>query len=109
MTLHITPVPQTAPISDMRRRQDEILAMAQEAPVLLMSRSQPAGVLISVEQWDAMAIELRNARLLAEAKRIEAKTANEDWVSHDEMERLMEERAGYFANKSPEEMARVGD
>lgn len=47
-------IPQTAPISELRRRQDEVLARAEKEPVILMSRSTPAGVLISPAQWDAI-------------------------------------------------------
>lgn len=92
MQSNITPVPQTAPISDMRRRQDEILAMVQNAPVILMTRSQPAGVLVSVEQWDAMAVELRNARLMAERRQILAETSEEDWFTIEEIDRELEEK-----------------
>jgi prevent-host-death family protein len=47
-------LPQTAPISDLRTRQTEILHMAESDPVVLMSRSKPAAVLLSPSQWDAL-------------------------------------------------------
>ena len=51
----IQKVPQTAPISDMRNRQTELLRMAEEGPVILMSRSKPSAILISPAQWNVIA------------------------------------------------------
>ena len=48
-------LPQTAPISDLRNRQNEILRMTENGPVVLLSRSKPSAVLISPEQWNAIA------------------------------------------------------
>jgi len=48
-------LPQAAPISDLRTRQTEILDMAEQEPVVLMSRSKPAAVLLSPTQWDTIA------------------------------------------------------
>ena len=51
----VNALPQTAPISDMRNRQNELLRMAEDGPVVLLSRSKPAAVLLSPVQWDAIA------------------------------------------------------
>ena len=51
----VNALPQTAPISDMRNRQNVLLRMAEKGPVVLMSRSKPAAVLLSPAQWDAIA------------------------------------------------------
>lgn len=50
----------TAPISDVHLKQKELLNRVNDAPVVLMSRSQPAAVLVSVEEWNrtAEAMEL---------------------------------------------------
>ncbi len=82
-------VQQIIPISDLRVNQLEVLALADEAPVILSQHSRARAVLVSVPQWDAIAQELRNLRLLVEAKRIEAETADDEWVSEEELERLI--------------------
>ncbi|MEZ4726986.1 MAG: type II toxin-antitoxin system prevent-host-death family antitoxin [Caldilineaceae bacterium] len=50
----------TAPISDVHLNQKELLKRINDAPVVLMSRSQPAAVLVSVEEWNrtAQAIDI---------------------------------------------------
>lgn len=42
----------------MRNRQDEILTMTENGPVILLSRSKPAAVLLSPAYWDAIARRL---------------------------------------------------
>ncbi|MEM7132491.1 MAG: type II toxin-antitoxin system prevent-host-death family antitoxin [Chloroflexota bacterium] len=44
----------TAPISDVHLNQKELLARVRQEPVVLMSRSQPAAVLVDVENWNRM-------------------------------------------------------
>ncbi|MFN8493356.1 MAG: type II toxin-antitoxin system prevent-host-death family antitoxin [Caldilineaceae bacterium] len=69
-------LPQTAPISDMRNRQNELLHMAENGPVILLSRSKPAAVLLSPAQWDALANALAVYRQRAEvAEQLVASTA----------------------------------
>lgn len=49
----MNPVPQMAPVSDMRLRQAEILQQAQQGPVVLIERgSKPALVVLSPAQWN---------------------------------------------------------
>lgn len=50
------------PISDLRQKQAEILAMLDQSPVLLMNRGDAAGVLVSVDQWNSIADELAVAK-----------------------------------------------
>jgi prevent-host-death family protein len=45
----------TAPISDVHLNQKELLNRINDSPVVLMSRSQPAAVLVSVEEWNRTA------------------------------------------------------
>jgi prevent-host-death family protein len=45
----------TAPISDVHLNQKELLKRINDSPVVLMSRSQPAAVLVSVEEWNRTA------------------------------------------------------
>jgi prevent-host-death family protein len=58
----VNTLPQMAPISDMRNRQNELLQMAEAGPVILLSHSKPAAVLLSPEQWDAIAEALAQTR-----------------------------------------------
>lgn len=52
----ITPLPQIAPVSDMRLHQNEIIVKAKQAPVILMERgSKPALVCVSPELWNTLA------------------------------------------------------
>ena len=86
------PVQQIVPISDLRMKQVTVLNLMDKAPVILSQRSKPRAVLVSVEQWDAIAYELRNLRLLLEAKRIESQTPPDEWVSEAELERMISEK-----------------
>ncbi len=61
------PIPQTVPISELRRQQDKFLKMAEAAPVVLMSRSEPAGVLVSPQEWNQIVNRLRQLEALQEA------------------------------------------
>lgn len=60
--LHVQKLPQTAPISDMRNRQSELLRMTEEGPVILMSRSKPSAILLSPDYWDAIAELLQQSQ-----------------------------------------------
>jgi prevent-host-death family protein len=85
------PLPQAAPISDMRNHQPEILDMAKSGPVMLTSRGRAAAVLLSPEKWNEIALRLRNLELLLEAKRIEAEIAQDPTrlVTDEELERQL--------------------
>lgn len=48
----------TAPISDVHLRQKELLERLDDGPVVLMSRSQPAAILVSVEEWNRTALSM---------------------------------------------------
>lgn len=57
--MNVQKLPQTAPIGDMSSRQDEVLRMTEIGPVILLSHSKPSAVLISPDQWDAIADALQ--------------------------------------------------
>ena len=61
-------VPQITPLSDLRDRQQDVLSMMDNAPVILAEESKPRAVLVSVEQWNRIAREVQKSRLLAEVK-----------------------------------------
>ncbi len=87
------PIPQTVPISELRRQQDKILKMAEAAPVVLMSRSEPAGVLVSPQEWNQIVSRLRQLEALQEARRnIVQNDAEQSWVSSAEMRERMRTR-----------------
>jgi len=55
----ISLLPSIAPVSDMRVRQSEIIERAKNGPVVLVERgSKPALVVVSPEQWNAIAEQL---------------------------------------------------
>ena len=90
---HADPIPQTVPISELRRQQDKILKMAEAAPVVLMSRSEPAGVLVSPQEWNQIVNRLRQLEALQEARRnIAQNDANQSWVSSAEIREKMRSR-----------------
>jgi prevent-host-death family protein len=52
--------PQIVPMSDLRLRQSQVMRMMNKAPVYLAQRGRPIGVLVSVEQWNALQEELED-------------------------------------------------
>jgi len=60
------------PISDLRERQNEILATLAREHVLLTQHGRPAAVMVSPEQWNrlmAMLEDLQDAADAADARR----------------------------------------
>lgn len=64
----VNATPQMAPISDMRNRQNELLSMTESGPVMLLSRSKLAAILVSPTQWDAIARTLEEYRQITNKK-----------------------------------------
>ncbi|MFN8492665.1 MAG: type II toxin-antitoxin system prevent-host-death family antitoxin [Caldilineaceae bacterium] len=83
---------QVLPISALREQQAAVLDMADKAPVILVQDNKPRAVLVSVEQWDAIALELRNLKLGLEARRIEEETLPDEWVTDEELDRTIAEK-----------------
>ena len=48
-------VMRTAPVSDVYKDQAGILSMIESGPIVLMQRSQPAGVFVHTDEWNATA------------------------------------------------------
>ena len=87
------PLPQTVPIGELRRQQDKILGMAESAPVVLISRSEPAAVLVSPHEWNQIVDRLKQLEALHEARRTIAQNdAGHSWVSSAEMRKRMQDR-----------------
>lgn len=76
-------VPKIVPVSDMANRQQAVLAMADDAPVVLAQRSKARAVLVSVEEWNRRDEELQRFRRYwqDEARRIEGETPDDGWHS----------------------------
>ncbi len=62
-------IPQIVPVTDLRLKHVQVFGMLGKGPVVLAQRSRPAAVLVSIEQWDAQADELKRLRLQVEMDR----------------------------------------
>ena len=79
----MNPMPEIAPISDMRVRQLEIVQKAQHGPVLLVERgSEPALVVLSPTLWNALAdrIELLEDAVAVYKKKWEVATGQDEMM-----------------------------
>ncbi len=86
-------LPQLASISDLRNNHLGVFAQLAEGPVVLLNRTQPQGILLSPEQWDALLtrledqeaiIDVLTAQLQAEQGEIVVETLEnqtfEEWL-----------------------------
>lgn len=88
-------IPTIAPVSHMRIRQAELLEKAKLGPVVLIERgSNPVGVLVSPEQWNALNRQVRHQALLLEGRRIFAEMERDPSkrISHQELRRQINEK-----------------
>jgi hypothetical protein len=87
-------IQQIEPISSMQNQPSAVLALLANGPVILAQRSRAAAVLVSLEEWNAIARELEELRqrprltaeqwtALCEAQAIAAR--NEPTISHEEL------------------------
>ena len=77
----MNPLPEIAPISDMRVRQVEIVQKAQRGPVVLVERgSRPALVVLSPALWNTIAerLELLEDAVAVYKKRWEVATGQDE-------------------------------
>ena len=76
-------MPQVIPISDLRTRQDEVLAMAEHAPLILAQRSTPRVVVVSIQEWNKMAqiYEAMKGALALEAEKRDANIDADDYLN----------------------------
>jgi prevent-host-death family protein len=54
----MNPLPQMVSVADIKNHHLKVFAMLKNGPVVIASRSKPAAVIISPDQWDAIAEEL---------------------------------------------------
>lgn len=69
----MTTVLPTLPITDLRKKQPEVLSRLQQSPVVLTHHGHGAAVLVDPEHWNAQQAELSRLRLVIEAMKIKAK------------------------------------
>lgn len=63
--------PQIVPVSDLRMKHVQVFAMMDNGPVFLAQRSKPAGVLVSITQWDRLMEMLEDQSDLIDALKME--------------------------------------
>ncbi|HRI56486.1 MAG TPA: hypothetical protein PK170_05255 [Anaerolineae bacterium] len=92
------PIPQMAPISDLKHRHLEVFKRLKEGPVVLANRSQPAAVLVLPERWNAIVEYIDDLECSIEALKTELAVARgedefecltpqeiEDWLGGDDL------------------------
>lgn len=90
---------QTIAAGDLKAHSAAAFEMTKNGPVVVMSRATPKAVMVSPEEWNRIAEELRRYRLLAEARRIiERNDANNSWVSGSEVREKMAKRGVHVGN-----------
>lgn len=84
-------LPQLANVTELRNDYLALFAKLQNGPIVLAQRSKPAAVLVSPEQWDAIARRLEQYELLAQADRIDAEMDADPTqiVTHEELKRRL--------------------
>ena len=82
------PLPQISPITQMRSRQNELLAQLQQGPILLTQHSRPAAMLIDPERWNQLMAELEDLSdsVVALEAKIELLTGQDETISLAEFE-----------------------
>lgn len=87
-------IPQIEPVTSLSKDYRSVFSKLDNGPVILASRSRPAAVLLSVDDYEKLMTRLEYFELVAEAKRNLAKAdANPSTViSHDELKRLLLEK-----------------
>ena len=55
----------TASIRELRSITQEVLGRLADGPVMIMNRSDPQGVIVSIKMWNEMQEELQRLRLVA--------------------------------------------
>jgi prevent-host-death family protein len=91
-------VQQIVPISDMKVRHGEVLRRLDNGPVVLAQRSKARAVLVSIEQWDKLALLVKNLQSqlgterrlrLSNQRYAEALADPKQLVSEDEYEQVL--------------------
>lgn len=80
------PVPQMAPVSELKHRHRDVFRRLKDGPVVLANRSQPAAVLVAPERWNALLEYVDDLECEVEALKTELALAR----GEDQVERLTE-------------------
>ena len=75
-------IPNLFPISELRQRQNKILQMLSDGPVVLTQHGRASVVLVSPEQWNEMVNELEDLQDALDA--IEARQDSEPTISYED-------------------------
>lgn len=86
-------VQQIVPISDMAIKQQEVMKLLGNGPVVLASRSRPAAVLVSVNEWDALISEIELLRDLVDVQEADLMLGDNEPETSDLNE--LRQMAGY--------------
>ena len=77
-------VQQIVPISEMAIHQHEVMRLLTKGPVVLASRSRPAAVLVSVQDWDSLITELEELRDIVDLQAADLALDNDEPVDLEE-------------------------
>ena len=75
------------PVSHMSHRQQAVLSMSDDEPVILAQRSKGRAVLVSIEEWNRLQekLETLQAYLRADSDWMQKNTPDSDWVDADHL------------------------
>ena len=76
-------VQQIVPISDMAIKQQDVMKLLANGPVVLASRSRAAAVLISVNEWDSLISEIESLRDLVDVQEADLTLGNAETETFD--------------------------
>lgn len=79
-------IPRIAPVSDLRAKHKEMFDSLSDGPIVLAQRSKPAAVLVSVDEWDSTAEELKRLRRIIKADAALRRMEAGDFVTEEEFE-----------------------
>ncbi len=86
-------LPQIAPITQLQRDHRLILSRLKQGPVILTQHSKPAAVLVSADQWDETAKELKRLQRIIAGDRAVASMHSGEFYSEDEVDARLGTRA----------------
>jgi prevent-host-death family protein len=79
-------IPQIVPITDLRIKHAEVLRMLHKGPVILAQRSRPTAVLVSVEEWDRQADELKRLKRILMSDQYLAEMRQGNYLAHEQLD-----------------------
>ncbi len=76
-------LPEVVPVSDMANKQQSVLAMSDEAPVILASRSKARAVLVSIKEWNHIQDLLAMYRAYVRTESDRMQLEETEWIDAD--------------------------